>query len=249
MMERLDIHPGGNSMKRLLLCGLLIVPAALMPMAQAGKRGDDVKDAKEALQALQEYIGGWKGSGVTEKNKVDTWKETVDWSWRFKGKDVWLSVNMGTSKLFKNAEVRYLPESGKYQLTLFDKKDGKAVYEGTLKKNALTLERKNNAGDIEQIKLNIVGGGDRLIHDFAIKPAERTLFNKQYQISYTREGVTFGAAGDKKPECVVTGGLGTMQVSYMGQTYYVCCSGCRDAFNENPAKIIAEYKKKKAAGQ
>ena len=62
--------------------------------------------------------------------------------------------------------------------------------------------------------------------------------------------MTFGAAGgEKKPECVVTGGLGTMQVSYMGQTYYVCCTGCRDAFNENPAKIIAEYKKRKAAGQ
>jgi YHS domain-containing protein len=35
-----------------------------------------------------------------------------------------------------------------------------------------------------------------------------------------------------------------MAVSYNGQTYYVCCSGCRDAFNENPAKIIAEFKKK-----
>jgi YHS domain-containing protein len=40
-----------------------------------------------------------------------------------------------------------------------------------------------------------------------------------------------------------------MQVSYMGQTYYVCCSGCRDAFNENPAKIIAEYKARKKAGR
>jgi YHS domain-containing protein len=31
----------------------------------------------------------------------------------------------------------------------------------------------------------------------------------------------------------------------MGVTYYVCCSGCRDAFNENPAKIIADFNKKK----
>ena len=237
-------------MKRLLFGTLLFVPAALLPFAEAGKKGgDDPKDAKEALQALQEYIGGWKGNGTSEKNKSDIWKETSDWSWRFKGKDVWLSVNMSTSKMFKGAEMRYLTDGGKYQLTLIDKKDNKTVFEGTLKKNALTLERKNDAGDIEQIKLNIVGGGDRLVHDFAVKPAERTLFNKVYQISYTREGVTFGAAGEKKPECVVTGGLGTMQVSYMGQTYYVCCSGCRDAFNDNPAKIIAEYKKKKTAGQ
>jgi YHS domain-containing protein len=47
----------------------------------------------------------------------------------------------------------------------------------------------------------------------------------------------------------VTGGLGKIQVSFGGNTYYVCCTGCRDAFNENPAKMIAEYKARKAAGK
>jgi YHS domain-containing protein len=30
-----------------------------------------------------------------------------------------------------------------------------------------------------------------------------------------------------------------------GVTYYVCCSGCRDAFNEDPEKYIKEYEAKK----
>jgi YHS domain-containing protein len=233
-------------MKRLLVCGLLLAPVLALPAVQAGKKGDDPKGA---LQALQDFIGGWKGSGTSEKNKSEIWKETANWSWRFKGKDVYLTVETPASKLFKGGEMRYLPDTGKYQLSLEDKKGGKAVFEGELKNNGLVLERKNDAGDTEQIKLKVVGGGDRLVHDFWVRPEGRTLFNKQYQISYTKEGVTFGAAGDKKPECVVTGGLGTMQVSYMGQTYYVCCSGCRDAFNENPAKIIAEYNARKKAGQ
>ncbi len=233
-------------MRRLLLCGVFLAPVLLLP-AGAADKGDD---PKEALQALQEYIGGWKGSGVSEKEKSQIWKETATWSWRFKAKDVYLSVNMDNSKLFKSGEMRFLPDTGKYQLTLIDKKDGKSVYEGELKKNGLILERKNDAGDTEQIKLGVAGGGDRLIHTFLVRPEGRSLFNKQYQISYTKEGVTFGSAGgEKKPECVVTGGLGTMTVSYMGQTYYVCCSGCRDAFNDNPAKIIAEYKARKKAGQ
>ena len=72
------------------------------------------------------------------------------------------------------------------------------------------------------------------------------MYAKQLQVGYTREGVTFGVeAGGKKPLCVVTGGLGNGTVTYNGQTYYICCSGCRDAFNENPAKIVAEYLKKK----
>jgi hypothetical protein len=233
-------------MKRRLIFGLLLSPIVLLPVAEAGKKGDD---PKEALQALQEYIGGWKGAGSSEKDKFQTWKETASWSWRFKGKEVYLTVEMPQSKFFKGGEMRFLPDSGNYQLTLVDKQGGKSVYSGALKKTGLILERKNDAGDTEQIKLGLVGGGDRLVHTFLVRPEGRTLFNKQYQIAYTKEGVTFGTSGDKKPECVVTGGLGTMTVSYMGQTYYVCCSGCRDAFNDNPAKIIAEYKARKKAGQ
>ncbi|MBU6293541.1 MAG: YHS domain-containing protein, partial [Planctomycetes bacterium] len=38
---------------------------------------------------------------------------------------------------------------------------------------------------------------------------------------------------------------GTSTVSYKGETFYVCCSGCRDAFNENPEKYVKEFKAKK----
>ena len=47
----------------------------------------------------------------------------------------------------------------------------------------------------------------------------------------------------------MTGGLGTIAVSVGGATYYVGCTGCRDAFNENPAKMLAEYKARKVAGK
>ncbi|MCA9060042.1 MAG: YHS domain-containing protein [Planctomycetaceae bacterium] len=33
--------------------------------------------------------------------------------------------------------------------------------------------------------------------------------------------------------------MGTITVSYMGRSYYVCCSGCKAAFEEDPAKWIA----------
>jgi len=45
---------------------------------------------------------------------------------------------------------------------------------------------------------------------------------------------------EKKNECVVSGGLGTMAVQHKGETYYVCCSGCLEAFKESPEKYIAE---------
>ena len=44
---------------------------------------------------------------------------------------------------------------------------------------------------------------------------------------------------------VVSGGIGTSTVSYKGETFYVCCSGCAEAFRENPEKYIAEFEAKK----
>ena len=226
------------------IAALFFVVASTMPAAEKGD------DPKEALQELQEYIGGWKGS--VDKGTT-AWKESANWSWRFanKGKDVYMTVDMPDGKVFKSGEMRFLPDTGKYQFTLTDKGDKKNVYVGDLKKGTLTLERVvPETKATEQIKMATAAAGVRLIYTFSKKPADRTLYAKDFQISYTKEGESFGtAAGQKGPECVVTGGLGTMQVSYMGTTYYVCCTGCRDAFNDNPAKIVAEYKAKKAAGK
>ena len=45
---------------------------------------------------------------------------------------------------------------------------------------------------------------------------------------------------------MVSGGLGTIRVSYQGKTYYVCCSGCKAEFDANPEKYAKEYEAKKA---
>ena len=65
------------------------------------------------------------------------------------------------------------------------------------------------------------------------------------EIGYTRKGSGFGK-GSTGPECIVTGGFGSMKVSFKGQEYYVCCTGCRDLFNDNPEAVLAEYKQRKA---
>jgi hypothetical protein len=232
-------------MNRLAACFLIL--CSLVFFAQTGGAGQG-NDVKEALQALQDYIGAWQGNGTSEQNRSEIWKENASWVWRFTGKDVYLSLQIKDSKLFKSGAMRFLPGEGKYQLTLVDKKDAKQVYEGQLTKGNLILEgRDEQSKATNQLKMNIAGGGVRFVMTLSTRPEGRTIFNKQFQVSYTKEGESFGAAA-KKNECVVTGGLGTIAVSYMGQTYYVCCSGCRDAFNENPAQIIREYlaKKKKS---
>ena len=61
------------------------------------------------------------------------------------------------------------------------------------------------------------------------------------EVGYTREGTRLADSDSTGPECVVTGGLGTIPVSYNGKTYYVCCSGCKQAFDADPEGILAEF--------
>ena len=98
----------------------------------------------------------------------------------------------------------------------------------------------------QRITLRVVAGGDRLVMLLERKSAISERYARLAEVGYTRKGSEFGK-GTSQPECVVTGGLGTMQVTYQGQMYYVCCAGCRDLFEQKPAEILAEYRDRKAA--
>lgn len=170
---------------RTWLIASLFLSVAFLPMADAGKKVKD--DDKEGLEALQEFIGGWKGT-ANDKAK-GFWTEKSNWSWRFKDKDRWMTFDLENSKLFKGGEVRWLADKSKYQVTLTDKAGQKAVFLGDIKKETLIVERVNDVKDTEQLKMNIAGGGDRLIYSMWIKPDGRTLFHLRIEhIDRTQPG-------------------------------------------------------------
>src|ERR1017187_3218814 len=140
-------------MRTFVIASLLLSLGAFLPFADAGKKKKDDEDTKEGLEALQEFIGGWKGT-ANDKAK-GFWTEKSNWSWRFKGKDRWMTFDLENSKLYKGGEVRYIDDKSKYQITLIDKAGKKAVYEGKMEKSILVVERVNpDSNDTEQIKLN-----------------------------------------------------------------------------------------------
>jgi hypothetical protein len=235
-------------MKRLLACGVVLGVVSSLTLARPAPDAD-AQTKKEALQALQDFIGEWKGSGGPDKPKPSPsdpiWKEQLAWSWKFKGDDAWLVIAFKESKHFKAGEMRFLPDKKVYQLTLTDKDDKPQVFEGTLDKDVLTLERTDpDTKETQQITMNTAADNVRFIFRFARKEEGKTLYKKDYLVQATREGESLGAK-ESKNLCVVSGGLGAIQVGYKGETFYVCCSGCAEAFKENPEKYIAEFKAKK----
>lgn len=206
---------------------------------------DEPATAKEGLQALQEFIGDWKASGGPVVGTQGIWSEKVQWGWRFKGDDVWLTVNFDGGKLYNKGEMRYLVDRKVYQFTVTNPDGKKLVFEGPLKRSVLTLEYTDPETTVTtQMVMNTAAEGVRFIYRINSKKGRATIWRKDFLVQATREGETLGAK-EKKNECVVTGGVGTSTVSYKGATYYVCCSGCRDAFNEDPEKYIKEFEARK----
>lgn len=232
-------------MHRLLFVSLL-VSCTLCAGVSPSRAADD--DSKAALQAFNEYIGDWKGSGGPERPRPDArdgWSEKLSWGWRFKGDDAWLRLQIQNGRHWQGGDLRFLPDKKVYQFTA-ETKDGKqAVFAGTIQKGYLVLERTDpQTKDLQQLRMNTAAEGARFVYRVARKPEGRTLFTPEYQVACTKEGESLGVR-EKKVECVVSGGLGTIAVVFKGTTYYVCCSGCRDAFVENPEKYIKEAEERK----
>jgi hypothetical protein len=217
-----------------------------------GSQADDKPaqpTSREALRALNDLIGSWRGTGIPEGTRDEKqkgfWTETVKWDWQFKDDDSWLRIVVEKGKYFTRGELRYLPEKKVYQLALETTDRVNLLFTGELKDGRLTLDRTDDkSGEAQRLVLTLLHA-NRYLCRYEVKAADKNDYTKKYQVGCTKEGEDF-ATGDGKPECVVSGGLGTMPVNYKGQTYYVCCGGCRDAFKENPEKYIKEYEERKA---
>ena len=148
-------------------------------------------------------------------------------------------------KVFESGDLRWDEDKKSYVLSAKLPGGKTQNYTGSFKKDILTLEHLDSATkERTQITMNTAAEGVRLIYRVKKATGGGKLFAPVYLVQGNREGESL-AAKDSKQLCVVSGGAGTMPISYKGETFYVCCSGCRDAFNENPEKYIKEFKAKK----
>jgi hypothetical protein len=203
------------------------------------------RSSREGLQAVGELIGAWRGTAVPFGSRDDQannfWVESLKCEWKFQGTDAWLVLAFDKSKHYKAGELRFVSDKNQYQLTLKTIDDKSVTFRGELKNKVLTLDTDDQAQRLVFTLLH----DNRFLYRKDVRPQGKTSYTKVFQVGATKEGVPF-AAGSAQPECVVTGGLGTMAVSYQGKTYFVCCSGCRDEFNAEPAKYVKEFEAKKA---
>lgn len=199
---------------------------------------------KSALAKFNSIIDGWRGTGQPRRGSArGAWQETAQLVWDFKKDVISIHYTAEKSKLLTSAIVTYDPRKKVYKMTAKMADKTERELEGTFKDKTLTLESKpDKKNEIYRISMTMTNPKRlNVLHEK--RPATRKTYSRIAGVGYTRKGTRLASSDQVGPKCIVSGGAGTSKVTYKGKTYYVCCSGCRTAFEDDPEGIIAEAKK------
>jgi hypothetical protein len=214
-----------------------------------------------ALKPIQVVLGKWQG---LIKNAAKS--EVHDWVWDLKTDPVFpsLVLSIPEGEYFTNARLTYDPRIEKFLMTTVDVEDVTRSFTGEFKAAPKDVPSEDGKGVERTFQLELTenedsGRGTRFQYVFKQQHNNRYLvdvnrargrakFQQLDVIGSQREGVSFAKADDDYGDktCVISGGLGTSTVSYKGKTYYVCCSGCKAAFEDEPERWIARLEAQKA---
>ncbi len=228
-----------------------LLSASVLIALSAGAQGEpanvkvDQKAVKQALAEFNSLIGGWRGTGMLKRNsRKGAWSEKAEWVWKFTPNSTSIACQITDGKFLKTALLSFDPQKKIYLLSTV-LPDGKTRdYTGTLQKDTLVLESTpNKEGIVYLISIRRLNEKRTLVL-FQQRNQGQSFTYRLAEVGYTRAGTRLAQAGSGGPECIVTGGAGTIQVNYQGKNYYVCCSGCKQAFDEDPESFIADAKKK-----
>ncbi|HEV3415187.1 MAG TPA: YHS domain-containing protein [Pirellulales bacterium] len=231
-------------------CLLLLGPIVRLSGAadKPAVKQESVAADKKALAPFQPYIGEWKGVGQPRRGSSQgAWSEEAGWAWHFTDKHAELTAQVSHDPYFSALRLQLGDQPGR--LRLIGTTDGKddVPFDGTVGTDGplvLTAAGETKPDQPARVTMRLVAGGDRLVVLYERRSGEQ--FARMAEIGYTRKGSSFAVTGGDPHECIVTGGHGTIAVEYKGQTYYFCCTGCRDLFKQDPEAVLAEYRERKA---
>jgi ribosomal protein L24E len=230
-----------------------------LPAAIAQQQELQQTAVMDQLRPLQILLGQWKGT--SRKAQLDE----PEWVWDLQTDRQRPALVMQSAKgaYIRSARLTYLPDQDRFQLGVQTPAGEERILQGELTQPVADV-----AGDNEKLQRTfkltfaeeqpVAGEQWQLVlhqqdNNRYILEVDRKRGGGPYQrldtINTLREGTSFALSdsdyGDKT--CIISQGLGTISVSHAGRTFWVCCSGCQAAFEEEPARWIAKWESREAA--
>ena len=217
----------------------------LLALLASSLVADKVPPEQERLATLQSLVGDWRGVAQPQRGSTkDNWTEAASWVWDFQNGPA-LVGKPQNSRYFREWRLTAASDDGQFVLLAVPLAGDQPLrYLGRFQAEQWVFTAENAPAELPQrLTLRFTAGGDRQLLLLEKQTASGS-FARIAEIGYTRQGSGFGKNVTQR-ECVVTGGLGTIEVTHNGKSYYVCCTGCRDYFNQNPEKVLADYAARK----
>ncbi|RMG36716.1 MAG: hypothetical protein D6725_10110, partial [Planctomycetota bacterium] len=234
--------------------------------SRTGER--DVASARRLPTPLlrwQFLVGQWRGVGQPRRGSTrGAWRETLHWRWDFTTNAPRLVATPRESKLFQSLSVSWNEADARivFSVALASGERGRfPVKAGVTDFSAEAAAEPRRSADVPNgIAAGAPSGNnprarsewvlrldlrkrneDRFVVTLYRRHAASRSWSRVAEVAYQRIGTRLAAFDTSGPVCVVTGGRGTIAVTHAGKTYYVCCSGCREAFEADPEGILREY--------
>ena len=219
---------------------------------------DVVMDRMKPLQIL---LGQWRGITRKEQTLVPQ-----QWIWDLKTDPTQpaLVLKSDESPYFRDGRLTWLTREKAFEFSGTNSQGKRQVLRGNFSQPPRQVA--GDADDLPQMtfKLELTETGatqpptswklvfnqqenNRMLVELSRRRGQGA-FRLQDTIGCQREGTSFALSDTDYGEktCVISQGLGTTAVSFKGKTYWVCCSGCKAAFEEEPEKWIARFEAIKA---
>jgi YHS domain-containing protein len=238
-------------MRGVIACFLVVSTVGWLAMA------GPADEVPAPFLPFEHMIGGWKGTAKPASNPLKGWAESHGWAWKFeKGKPVGLSLTFEGGKTIAKGQVSYDELAKKYKLDGTDPQGKPIAFIGSFSPDGktLTFDRVGNAPEGKE-RVIVRPNSNKIRYTLQIDRQEpgAPQYKNVITVGLTKDGEAFaaGSGGADLPKCIMTGGAASLTVSYQGKSYPVCCTGCRDEFNDNPEKYAkkAELAAKSSAGK
>lgn len=231
----------------------------------AGSKPDPEKQIQTIiakLQPLQVLLGQWRG---TTRREYENFKavDNHEWVWDLRSKpdQPALTIQSDKSPYIKTARLTWDTAQNKFVLTVVDPAGITRDFTGDFTDPVHEIVGSDDKlHKVFRLEFDQNDSGDNSeVWQFAFAQQEnnryllevskrrgKANFARFDTVSTQREGTSFAVSdtGYAEKTCIISEGLGTMEVTYKGRSYWVCCTGCKAAFEEDPATWIARAAKK-----
>ncbi len=244
---------------------LSAIGGATADATTAGSKPDpeqQIRTVITRLQPLQILLGQWRG---TTRREYENFKavDIHEWVWDLRTNPAQpaLTIQSDKSPYVKTGRLTWDSEQNRFAMTVSDPGGTARQFTGDFTEPVHEIvgsdDKLHRVFRLEFNQIENGESGELWQLAFAQQENNRYLlevgkrrgkadFTRFDTVSTQREGTSFAVSdtGYAEKTCIISEGLGTTEVTYKGRSYWVCCTGCKAAFEEDPDTWIARAAKK-----